>query len=98
MSKKIQEQIDLSQYYTPTEFDKPEVLEEIEQIKAEIELVLEGAKIDRSKMLTTFNMQLAAKTFCQTAYPKTGFWTFPTNMDIFRAGIIYGSLAKNTKQ
>lgn len=102
MSKKKPEidkqlQIDLSKYYTPTDFDSPEVLEEMEQIKNEIEIVLEGAKIDRSKMLTIFNMKSAATMFCQTAYPKVGFWTFPTKIDIFRAGIIYGSIASYNK-
>jgi len=88
----MSEQIDLSKFYTPSDFDSHEVIEEMKKIKEEIELVLEGAKIDRTKMLTTFNMQQAAKRFCQTSFPKVGFWTFPSKLDIFRAGIIYGAM------
>ena len=87
-------QLDLKKFYTPTDFDSPEVIEEMKAIKREIELVLEGAEIDRTKMLTVFNMQTASKKFCQEAYPKTGFWTFPTKLDIFRAGILYGSIGQ----
>lgn len=92
MEKKIK-QVDFKDYYTPTDFDSTEIKEEIKKIEKEIKLVLDGAKINPEKMLTIFNMQKAAKTFCQTAYPKVGFWTFPNKLDIFRAGIIYGSMA-----
>lgn len=92
MSNDKPDQIDLRQYYTPTDFDSPEIIEEMEKIKQEILLVMESAKIDRSKMLTTFNMKMASKTFCQESYPKVGFWIWPTSLDIFRAGILYGAI------
>lgn len=97
MTREEKEQVDFTKHYTPTDFDSPEVIEEIKAIEREIKEVLEGAKIDPAKMLTNFNMRLAAKIFCQTAYPKVGFWTFPTHIDIFRAGILYGSMGANNQ-
>lgn len=91
------EQRDLFKYITKTDFDSPEVLEQMEFIKEEIKKVLEGAKIDYSKMNTVFNMDKIADRFVKNHTPVgfTGYKNF--FMAGMMAGLMYTSLTPINK-
>lgn len=86
-------QNDLFQYLAPTNFDLPHVIEDLEQVRQEIEKVLANQEIDRTKMLTVFQVQAIAKEFVQKHTP-VGF----KYNDFFIAGLLTGLIVNSQKQ
>ena len=79
------EQIDLFKYLRATDFDSPETIEQMKGIMEELAKVLESAKIDRDKMLTTFNAEAIAKNYIQNHRP-----VLAVSKDFFFAGLLTG--------